>query len=272
MQREEKQLELTIEALVTRLSELKNQLHSLLYKIEVETDSITWPTVLDNFALISAQFTAISKILSTEKIPPLRNFTVLPLRLSQDRDEELFQLTERRIPTFSHDLVPDYLRTKPEPDIETKINQFVNKANSITFETAQKQSAAFNKVLNHVIEIINKSREDWESEAGSRSGIGQTSSLNDTHTLVSVITMGKGLKPMVPQGVPAGPSGIMPPGIRPGAPGSGPSGGPQGPPGSQNSPMNPSQAAQMGMMAKAAPVIKTNVKPASQLHYRQMPS
>jgi len=271
MQREEKQFDLTLEALVTRLIELKSQLHSLLYKIEVETNTITWPMVLDNFALISAQFTAISKILSAEKAPPLRNFTVLPLRLSQDHDEELFQLTERRIPTFSHDLVPDYLRTKPEPDIETKISQFVNKANSITFEAASKQSTVFNKVLNHVLEIINKSREDWESEAGSRGGIGQTSSLNDTHTLVSVITLGKGLKPMAPQGIPPGPSGMMvPPVVRPGTPGSGPNAGP--PPGPQNSPMNPSQAAQMAMMAKAPPSIKTNIKSASQLHYRQMPN
>ncbi len=264
MQRDEKQLDLSIEAIITKLNELKNQLYALLYKIEHEADSLTWPTVLDNFALISAQFTAISKALSIDKTPPLRNFTVLPLLLSQERDEELLQLTERRIPTFSHDLVPDYLRTKPEPDIEMKIHQFLTKANGIAYETATKQSSAFNKVLNHVLEIINKSREENENEAASRSGIGQTSSTGDTHLLVSTISLGKGLKQMVP-GAPPPSNMIGPPGIRPG--GAGPSSGPPPPAGGQNSPMNPNQAA-MGMMGKTAPGIKTNIKPATQMHYR----
>lgn len=257
MQREEKQLELSIEAIVTRLTELKNQLNGLLYKIEQEPNTLTWPTVLDNFALISAQFTAVSKVLSNDKVPPLRNLTVLPLVLSQDRDEELSQLTERRISAFSHDLVPDYLRTKPEPEIEVKIHQFLNKANSVAFDTAQKQMAAFNKVLTHVIEIVNKSKEEWESEAGSRNGIGQTSMQQDTHALVSAVSMGKGLKPMVPQGVPSGP-GML---VRPGGPG--PAGAGSG--GTQNNTIAPNQA-QVNMMGKAPSSIKTNIKPASQLH------
>ena len=53
--------------------------------------------------------------------PSLRNLTVLPLKLSQERDETLLQLTEGRIPLFSHDFVPDYLRTKPEPAAETRM-------------------------------------------------------------------------------------------------------------------------------------------------------
>lgn len=263
MQREEKQLELSIEAIVTRLNELKNQLQALLYKIEQEPNTVTWPTVLDNFALISAQFTAISKVLSNDKVPPLRNLTVLPLVLSQDRDEELFQLTERRMPVFSHDLVPDYLRTKPEPDIELKIHQFLNKANGAACDSAQKQITAFNKVLTNVLEIVNKSKEDWESEAGSRNGIGQTSSQQDTHVLVSAVSMGKGLKQMVPQGVAAGPGMLVPGGVRPGGPG--PAG--AGSVGSQNSSIATNQG-QVNMMGKAPAGIKTNIKPASQVHFR----
>mgnify|MGYP000978951784 CR=1 FL=1 len=258
MQREEKQLELSIEAVVTRLNELKNQLQALLYKIEQEPNALTWPTVLDNFALISAQFTAVSKTLNTDKTPPLRNLTVLPLVLSQDKDEELFQLTERRIPAFSHDLVPDYLRTKPEPDVEVKVHQFLNKANGVAYDTAQKQITAFNKVLTHVLEIVNKSKEEWESEAGSRNGIGQTSLQQDTHALVSAVSMGKGLKQMIPQGVAAGPGMLVP--VRPGVPGPGGASST----GSQNNPIAANQA-QVNIMGKA-PGIKTNIKPASQLH------
>lgn len=59
--------------------------------------------------------------------PPLRNLTVLPLLLSQEKDDALLQLTEGRIPVFSHDMVPDYLRTKPEPAAEARMLQHEQK-------------------------------------------------------------------------------------------------------------------------------------------------
>lgn len=65
--------------------------------------------------------TGLSKILAHELGPSLRNVTVLPLLLSQEPDEAILHLTEGRIPVFSHDLVPDYLRTKPEPTAEQRM-------------------------------------------------------------------------------------------------------------------------------------------------------
>lgn len=72
------------------------------------------------------------KILAHETTPPLRNLTVLPLLLSQDRDETIFHLTEGRIPVFSHDLVPDYLRTKLEPVTEERLHGYEHKVNIVT--------------------------------------------------------------------------------------------------------------------------------------------
>ena len=81
--------------------------------------------------------TALSKVLAHEKCPPLRNLTVLPLLLSPERDESLAQLTENRLQIFSHDIVPDYLRTKLEPVCENKMMQLDHKANSLTYESTQ---------------------------------------------------------------------------------------------------------------------------------------
>lgn len=80
--------------------------------------------------------TGLSKILAHELGPPLRNLTVLPLLLSQERDEAILHLTEGRIPVFTHDLVPDYLRTKPEPTAEQRMlghEQKVNKQKNFAF-------------------------------------------------------------------------------------------------------------------------------------------
>lgn len=57
--------------------------------------------------------------------------------LSPERDEQLAQLTEHRVTTFAHDLVPDYLRTKLEPTAESKMIHLEHKASTLTFENAQ---------------------------------------------------------------------------------------------------------------------------------------
>lgn len=54
MQREEKQLETLIDAVLNRLNELKLSIGAMIHKIETEYETINWPTFLDNFALISS--------------------------------------------------------------------------------------------------------------------------------------------------------------------------------------------------------------------------
>lgn len=71
-----------------------------------------------------------------DKAPNLRSLTVLPLLLSPEKDEELIRMTEGRITTFAHDLVPDYLRTKPEPQAEQKMVQLELKAANLSYDAA----------------------------------------------------------------------------------------------------------------------------------------
>lgn len=158
--------------------------------------------------------------------------------LSPEKDDALWQLTEGRIPVFSHDLVPDYLRTKPDPAAETRMLQYEQKANNLAAETALKNVAQYNKVVTHVFDMISKAREDWETESQQRSGMQQTSSVADTNTLVAAISMGKGIKP----GIMPGMQQMMPP--RPTGP----------------QQLNP-QA-----MGRAPSAIKTNIKAANQIH------
>ncbi|KAI4477758.1 hypothetical protein M0804_012586 [Polistes exclamans] len=288
MQREEKQLDATLEATIMRVNDLKTSIASMIFKLEHEYETLNWPNFLDNFALISGHLTSLSKILSHDKAPNLRNLTVLPLRLNPEKDEELLRLTEGRIPTFAHDSVPDYLRTKLEPQVEQKMMQLEAKAANLNHEAShflikhlsytvhlangthknillfrfhmnfcgfQKQVTQYTKVISHVWDIANKAREEWESEAGSRATQAQTSSAADTHALVAAVGMGKGLKsdsvPMVQSNVNPVPSGMMV-----GRPANQQQSGGQGPLGNT----------QMGQMNKAPSAIKTNIKAASQIH------
>lgn len=57
--------------------------------------------------------------------------------LSPERDDQLAQMTEHRVMTFAHDLVPDYLRTKLEPSAENKMIQLEHKAQNLQYDNAQ---------------------------------------------------------------------------------------------------------------------------------------
>ncbi|CAH2263472.1 jg13917 [Pararge aegeria aegeria] len=249
MQREEKQLEATLHAILNRVNDLKSAIQALITKLETEYETINWPTFLDNYAILSGHLTGLSKILQAELAPSLRSVVVLPLQLGCERDEELARLTECRVPACTHDLVPDLLRTKPEPQAEQRLQQLNHKASTLNFDTAQKQVAQFTKVVSHVWEIISKGREDWEGESMRSAGMQPTHSIADTHALVTAVGTGKGLRPGMP------PS--LPPGV--GAPGMGPTRG-------QTPHMGPAAPT----MPKAPSAIKTNIKAANQIHpYRQ---
>lgn len=54
MQREEKQMDMLLEAVLSRLNDLKHSIGAMLHRLESEFEAINWPTFLDNFALISS--------------------------------------------------------------------------------------------------------------------------------------------------------------------------------------------------------------------------
>lgn len=218
MEREEKALEVAMEMFSNRAHDLKTSLNSFIGKLESEYEILNWPSVLDNFALVSGQVNTLLKILKNEKTPNLRNRVLLPLLLSPDRDEELAKLTENRVQAFSHEVVPDYLRTKPDPEVEGKDQLIINRANQLSMDVAQKQYTTMNKIVNNIVDLVKLNREDWESESGQRASATQTSSLADTTTLISAISLGKGLKP--PAGSPKGqPHNPPPPQQQPTRPG-----------------------------------------------------
>lgn len=168
------------------------------------------------------------------------------MHLSPDVDEHLVKLTEGRLPIFSAECVPDYLRTKPDPLMESRLNLHEAKANALTNETANKQVQQYTKIVSHVYDLISKARDEWEIESMNRNVQMPTFSQADTHTLIKAVGMGTNLKVM------GGPVGnmLIPPGPRIPGP-------------VQMSSVSPNLP-QMGKL----PSIKANIKSASLHPYR----
>jgi len=194
MQRDERQLDASLDALIHRVTEIKNSLAGLIMKLEVEYETLSWPSVLDNFALLSGQITTLNRLIKHEKTPQFHNQICLPILLSPDRNIALEKLTEGRVFAFNHEVVPDYLRTKPDSEAEEKMNQLSARASQTTPDNIQKQIAALNKVVNNAIEMITTQREDWESDMKEKYVSQPTCNIEDTSTLVAATSLGKGLK------------------------------------------------------------------------------
>ncbi|XP_068599782.1 mediator of RNA polymerase II transcription subunit 8 [Brachionichthys hirsutus] len=260
-QREEKQLEASVDSLVSRVAHVKNALHSFIYKLENEYERLTWPSVLDNFALLSGQLNTINKLLKNEKTPSFRSQVIIPLLLSPDRDEDLAKLTEQRVPVFSHEIVPDYLRTKPDPDVEEQEKQLSAEAARIGPEVAQKQIQTLNKLCSNLLEKLNNPRDDRDAESTAIRQNKPSFNPADTNALVGAVAFGKGLSKCRPPGP-----------VSSGHPGQGSmmSGGPTlqqvtigGGSGQQAGLGGPVAPQQQGPPGKIPSSIKTNIKSAS---------
>ncbi|XP_035621115.1 mediator of RNA polymerase II transcription subunit 8-like isoform X1 [Oncorhynchus keta] len=262
-QREEKLLDASVESLISRVAHLKNALHSFIYKLENEYERLTWPSVLDNFALLSGQLNTINKLLRNEKTPSFRQQIIIPLLLSPDRDEELAKLTEQRVPVFSHEIVPDHLRTKPDPEVEEQEKQLSAEAARIGPEVAQKQIQTLNKLCSNLLEKLNNPRDDRDADSAAIRQNKPSFNPADTNALVAAVGFGKGLSKCRPPGP-----------VAPGHTGQGPmmSGGPTlqqvtiGGGSGQQQGMGPGAPQQQGQPGKMPCNIKTNIKAASSMH------
>ncbi|VTJ60890.1 Hypothetical predicted protein [Marmota monax] len=176
--------------------------------------------------------------------------------------------TEGRVPVFSHEVVPDHLRTKPDPEVEEQEKQLTTDAARIGADAAQKQIQSLNKMCSNLLEKISK--EERESESGGLRPNKQTFNPADTNALVAAVAFGKGLSNWRPSGS-SGPG-------QPGQPGAGTilagtSGLQQvqmaGAPSQQQPMLSGVQMAQAGQPGKMPSGIKTNIKSASMHPYQR---
>lgn len=235
----ERHVDLVLENMAQRVSDIKNSLETMVHKLERESHLADWPSYLDSYSVISAQIYTLLKLLRNEKTPILRNYQTLPLQLSAEPDDQLLKATDGRVPSFSHDFVPNALRTKPDPENEAKQTALENRMGQMNSDTAMKQINNHNKVVKNVIDLLGQAKENWDSDAMSRTSQPQTSSINETNQLVVALGTGRGIK-----GAPGG---------RTAQPGPSPT-------------LPTQQPQQMSPAGKAPSGIKTNIKSAGQMH------
>lgn len=183
------QFEVTIDRLLEYTKHIKVSLLHFLQKIESRGD-MNWPEVLDSFTSICGQINTLMRFTRENRSQLIENRVVLPLHLSPDRDEELVRLTEGRVQMVNHEMVPGYLRTKPDPEIEELEKTLQSKSINITPEAAIKQINATTKLIEATINTI----KTYSVKAYRDQQIRPSFNVGETHELVLAISQGKGLR------------------------------------------------------------------------------
>ena len=190
MEREDKQMEITLDSMLQRCQDLMKAMSAFLYRIE--TEQLDYKDYVDAYAAFQGHIHQLMKVIKNNH-QLLANRSVFPIKLTPNDDEGLTAATEGRLKTLNHDSCPIYLRTKYDPEIETRFNHFLQRGNLINPDQAQKQIASANKIVQNITDLIRNHREESESDQ-NRNSFPPTSSNVDTYTLAGALFYGKGLR------------------------------------------------------------------------------
>lgn len=206
---EERHFEQIIDYLIEYTKNIRVSLTVFIRRLEIEGDNMQWPQVLDSFTSICGQMNTLLRYARENKSPSIENRVVLPLLLSPDVDKDLETLTEDRVKMVNHEMVPDYLRTKPDPEIEELEKALQAKSNTISPDVASKQIIAMNKLIENTINMIKTNSAKTDSEM-SRQAIKPSYNNIDTNELLMAISNGKGLRPMaIHRGLPTSSDSLL---------------------------------------------------------------
>lgn len=198
-------LDTALENLSKSILDIKKALTTLLVKLDTEPDIIQWPSLLDSFALLSSHLSVLNNIYFKNHGSNLENVVLRPLNLSKDRDEQLENLTERRVQSFSNEVVPNYLRTKPEPVTEEKEKSKQREAAGANLDLVQSQVASFNRAIDNFSNTLQNAKDSLEREDVLSNRRDSTySNPADTSALIQAVAVGKGLKLARAQGASPG--------------------------------------------------------------------
>lgn len=200
--REEKTFESSIDQLIDYVKAIKESLQVFINKIDHESGRLDWNEVLDSFSSVCSQMNTLMRFSRKNKTIFSGNKVILPLMLSLETDEDLIKLTEARVPVVNHEMVPNYLRTKPDPEVEenelavqTKLRPYINmdvstKNRFIYTDAVNKLVNTFNKITTNIENYISSvKQQSWNDEKKP------TYLKNETSDLISAISLGVGLRP-----------------------------------------------------------------------------
>ncbi|CAH8495405.1 unnamed protein product [Heterobilharzia americana] len=175
-----RQLE-NINTLYTAIHKLKQKIQDLVIKLETQVINV-----------IGQELSEIRKVLESDRFANEHTLVLTPMLLNPEQDVNLAKITEERLSLFNHDTVPQYLRTKLDPKVESECSAQATRAAGIPSEQVNKLINLTNRAIDCSLKEINLLKQDLEANFSDRQNK-MSSNSDDLATLISVISGKKGL-------------------------------------------------------------------------------
>ncbi|CAD6198170.1 unnamed protein product [Caenorhabditis auriculariae] len=227
-QNEPEKVNLVVERLFKMTLDAKKLIEELLYMLDLQ-EKVPWPDMLEKFSALASAMSTIQTAVKKSALQSgpedngsfLRSHVMVTQRLQYETDPQLQQLTEMRVHSWNHDLVPEYLRTKPNPEMEREEEMIDSERSQKSQDVISRQIVALNKNIDLLLTILQNLDRSQTDNASDR----PTNSAEETNRVVRALMCGEGLRrPPVPQQQPPPPSmpqpqmGMMPMGPMHGMP------------------------------------------------------
>ncbi|KAA0190664.1 Mediator of RNA polymerase II transcription [Fasciolopsis buskii] len=192
MQAAEKRQMESVKTLYNAVYKLRQKVADLTLKVDTQGPNSDWPHYLSTLALCASELSEIRKVLESDRFVNEHTLVLTPTLLNPEPDPSLAKATEKRLSLFNHDTVPQYLRTKLDPKLETQCHSQMNRASSMPSEQLTKLINLANRAIDSSVREVNILKQELEADFSDRQNKSM-SSTEDLNAMIAAITLGKGL-------------------------------------------------------------------------------
>ncbi|XGW13227.1 hypothetical protein V3C99_013676 [Haemonchus contortus] len=190
-----------ISYLEIKVMDAKKTIEELLYMLDMQ-EKVPWPDMLDKFSSLAAAMSQLQGALKKSAIQSghedhgalLRSHVLVPQRLQLEPDPQLQTLTSYRIHSWNHDVVPDYLRTKLNPEMESEEMMLEQDRNQKGQDVISKQITHLNKYVDLLLQSLHSSDRAHNESLAEKRFVKPTFNKEETARLVRATMVGEGLK------------------------------------------------------------------------------